>query len=194
MTPYTASCNVTLCPFRPKANQRVQLSNLLHIILLILGAIGPVAYVVERKMSINESRVFSDAIAAAGAGRWVWYLDKDKIDWDDQMFVIFGRDRSKGSPTHDEFLQYVVPEDRDTLTAEMKKCVENRRYYQAIFRIITDTGETRFVRVGGKVSKDGKYMAGIYIQPVEFIGNSIIPINPQSIINYKTAVAVGVKE
>jgi len=192
--PYTASCNVTLCPFRPKANQRVQLSNMLHIILLILGAIGPVAYVIERKVSINESRIFSDAIASAGAGRWVWYLDEDKMDWDDQMYVIFGRDKSRGAPTHKEFMEYVYPDDRDKIDSEIKTCVENHHYYQAIFRIVTDNGEMRFVRVGGKISNNGKYMAGIYILPIEFTGSPIIPIHTHNNVNYKAAIAGDVEQ
>jgi hypothetical protein len=154
--------------------KRHQVCMWLHAVLLILGGLGPVAYLWERSHTSNQNELMRTAVDAAGAGRWVWYLKTNTLVWDDQMYVLFGKDKNTWTPDYTNFLSCIHEDDRAVVKHEIDRCIKEQRSYQAVFRIITDAGETKYIRAAGKVAANGTFMAGINMTQIEANGNTVV--------------------
>lgn len=154
--------------------KRRQVCMWLHVVLLILGGLGPVAYLLERSHASSQNELMRTAVDSAGAGRWVWYLKTNTLVWDDQMYVLFGKDKDKWTPDYNNFLSCIHEDDRASVKHEIDRCIKEHRSYQAVFRIVTDAGETKYIRASGKVAANGKFMAGINMAQIEANGNTVV--------------------
>src|ERR1700757_325956 len=80
------------------------------------------------------------------------------IYWSDEVYKIFGFDPKNGTPSLQQFLSAVHPQDRASLTATMKKLHEEHRGCDVTNRIVRPDGEIRYVRcVGIPVVEDGVF-------------------------------------
>src|SRR6201993_654901 len=80
------------------------------------------------------------------------------IYWSDEVYKIFGFDPKNGTPSLQQFLSAVHPQDQASLTATMKKLHEERCGCDVTNRIVRPDGEIRYVRcVGIPVVEDGVF-------------------------------------
>ena len=97
---------------------------------------------------------YSMALQAAKVGIWSWDLMSDRIVWDDTMHELFGIKRASFSGKKKDFLEFMVPEDRE----EQRKI--GTQYYQeggkfdTKFRIVRPDGETRVILNRGEATKN----------------------------------------
>src|SRR5690349_16804184 len=78
------------------------------------------------------------------------------IYWSDEVYKIFGFDPKNGTPSLQQFLSAVHPQDQASLTATMKKLHEEHCGCDVTNRIVRPDGEIRYVRcVGIPVVEDG---------------------------------------
>lgn len=171
---------------KEKMETRADLTKFLHIMLLIFGLIGPIAYVGERIRSNTSNNAFELAISSAEAGRWVWHLDTDTLEWDAQMFKVFGADKNKWSPNYNGFISCIFPDDVVSVNKVVNLCIKNNVPYQAILRAVTSEGKIVFVRVSGKLSNDRTIMSGIALRAVIQNGGPYIPFKASNnnILNF----------
>jgi PAS domain-containing protein len=134
---------------------------LLNTTLLVLGGLSIPLYVAERVKNSHDREAFSEALEAADAGRWYWDLTTDELKWDDQMFRLFGRDRSTWKPTYEGFDNCLHPDDRARVREKVGRAVAERGGYHDTFRVITDEGDVIEIRASGLVSRSGEYMTGL---------------------------------
>src|SRR6201997_1447740 len=86
-----------------------------------------------------------------------WSEDLD-IYWSDEVYKIFGFDPKNGTPSLQQFLSAVHPQDQASLTATMKKLHEEHCGCDVTNRIVRPDGEIRYVRcVGIPVVEDGVF-------------------------------------
>jgi signal transduction histidine kinase len=71
------------------------------------------------------------------------------IYWSDEVYKIFGFDPQNGTPSLQQFLSAVHPEDQASLTATMKKLHEEHCGCDVTNRIVRPDGEIRYVRCVG---------------------------------------------
>lgn len=140
---------------------RLNCSALLHQILIGLCLLSVLLYAADRSTHNRERRLFSDALEAADAGRWYWDLESDELVWDDQMFNLFGKIRHHWTPNYSGFEACIHPYDRVRVHEKVVKAIAERGGYQAVFRIVTASGEIKEIRAAALVSRDGRYMTGI---------------------------------
>lgn len=95
----------------------------------------------------------SQAQAVAELGSWEKDIAADEIHWTEPVYDIFGIDDTGDSLDHDRFLEFVHPEDRDTVDAAWSAALEGEEY-DIEHRIITGDGETRWVRERAEISFD----------------------------------------
>lgn len=150
---------------------RFTASKALNSLLILLGYISIHMYLWERHTYTGEMARFEQSLEAADAGRWYWDLEENKLFWDDQMFILFGRIKEHWNPNYGAFEAAIHSEDRDRVTARVLKAIEERGGYQDIFRIVTASGEVREIRAAAMVSKDGRYMTGINLPAIHRNGN-----------------------
>lgn len=133
------------------------------IMLLIVAAAIPAMFLVEKQERQAEETKFTIALQAADAGRWYWSLDNKIIEWDKQMYVLFGITDSTAGITRDTFFSHVHPSDVDAVKSDTNGAIDNKTGYAHVYRIVTDTGELRYLKTYAKVSVDGTFMAGVCI-------------------------------
>jgi len=80
------------------------------------------------------------------------------IYWSDEVYKIFGFDPKNGTPSLQQFLSAVHPQDQASLTVTMKKLHEEHCGCDVTNRIVRPDGEIRYVRcVGIPVVEDGVF-------------------------------------
>jgi len=80
------------------------------------------------------------------------------IYWSDEVYKIFGFDPKNGTPSLQQFLSAVHPQDQASLTATMKKLHEEHCGCDITNRIVRPDGEIRYVRcVGIPVVEEGVF-------------------------------------
>jgi len=124
--------------------------------------------ITERKLAeeaLRESQFYlSEGERLAHIGSWAstdlgirWSEDLN-IYWSDEVYKIFGFDPKNGTPSLQQFLSAVHPQDQASLTATMKKLHEEHCGCDVTNRIVRPDGEIRYVRcVGIPVVEDGVF-------------------------------------
>jgi PAS domain S-box-containing protein len=117
----------------------------------------------EASLQENEAR-FKEAQRNAGIGSWR-YLPSGRLIWSDQMYELFPLPRDV-PPTYDAMLSVMHPDDlRDgEHPAFMEAMRSGAREYQAEYRVLSATGQTRALWSQGTIHRDA---AG---QVVEAVG------------------------
>ena len=124
--------------------------------------------ITERKLAeqaLQQSQFYlSEGERLAHIGSWAstdlgirWSEDLN-IYWSDEVYKIFGFDPRTGTPSLQQFLSAVHPQDQASLTATMKKLHEEHCGCDVTSRIVRPDGEIRYVRcVGIPVVEDGVF-------------------------------------
>ena len=97
----------------------------------------------ERALAESEAHL-RQAQSVAGLGSWHLDVESGDLHWSEAVHRLF--DRSPESAlTYEEFLDYVHPADRDMVDAEWQAALAGADY-DVEHRIVTERGETRWVR------------------------------------------------
>ncbi|MGY1591988.1 SpoIIE family protein phosphatase [Geodermatophilus sp. SYSU D00708] len=102
---------------------------------------------------------FDLAIDAAGIGSFDWDLVNGRLTWDDRLLAIFGYDRASFDETIDAFAARVHPDDRDRTMAALQGAIDSCGEYDAEFRVVLPSGETRWVQGRGRALADAHGVA-----------------------------------
>ncbi len=86
-------------------------------------------------------------------GNWSFDLRDKRLVWSDEMYRIYGRDKSSALPTLKEHMEIVHPEDRETYRKAMKNLWRNGEGSYEL-RIIRPDGALRHLTGSGEVLRD----------------------------------------
>jgi PAS domain S-box-containing protein len=124
--------------------------------------------ITERKLAeqaLRQSQFYlSEGERLAHLGSWAstdlgirWSEDLN-IYWSDEVYKIFGLDPKHGTPSLQQILAAVHPQERASLTETMRKLHEEHCNCDVTSRIVRPDGEIRYVRcVGIPVVEDGAF-------------------------------------
>ncbi|MFN8491149.1 MAG: PAS domain S-box protein [Caldilineaceae bacterium] len=104
----------------------------------------------EAALRASEARI-RIAVEAAQLATWEWQLRTGEIYWNERHFLLFGMTPQDQSMRIDDFFNHVHPDDRTWLGATLQAAIDERRVYQAEFRIRTEDGSTRWMNGYGRV-------------------------------------------
>jgi PAS domain S-box-containing protein len=97
--------------------------------------------------SLKESETgLAEAQKMAHIGNWDWNLATNEAHWSEELYRIFGLSPQKPTPSYNEFLNYVHPDDRDYVDRNFKKGLNEGSRTGIDYRIILANGEERTVR------------------------------------------------
>ncbi len=136
--------------------QQIVTLSLLVLILLFLGALISAVLIsrIEKKQTVLASGL-KQAQKIARLGNWSLDLKTNTLEWSDEIFQIFGTDKTEFSPDYEAFLNTIHPEDRAYVNEHYKGAVEGCFSYDIQHRIIRqDNGETRWVHEVGEHQRD----------------------------------------
>lgn len=94
---------------------------------------------------------FELAIDAAGMGSFDWDLASGRLNGDDRLLAIFGHDRDSFDETITSFARRLHPDDRERAAEALQTAIETVGEYEAEFRIVLPSGETRWILGRGRV-------------------------------------------
>jgi PAS domain S-box-containing protein len=93
---------------------------------------------------------WSLAIDAAEIGSFDWDLGTGELTWDDRMVTLIGYERTGCSGSIADFTSRLHPDDLPRVTAAIQATIETCGGFDAEYRVLLPTGETRWVRSRGR--------------------------------------------
>ncbi|WP_162944712.1 PAS domain-containing protein [Flavisolibacter nicotianae] len=105
-----------------------------------------------KKLSRSEA-LYKKAEEIANMGNWAWYVKKNRLDWTDQLYRIYGLEPQSEEITIDRFLSFIHPDDREFVSAGVEK-LHSESSLDYTFRIITANGTTKWLRSIAHVIRD----------------------------------------
>jgi PAS domain S-box-containing protein len=132
---------------------------------VITGQNGNVLYVIGTGIDITERKRAEMALAdsegrlreaqrIAHVGHWMVDLVSGELEWSDEIYRIFGRDRATFEPSYDNFFACVHPEDVDLVKASEQAAFGPAGRHSVDHRIVRPDGGIRWVHEEAATERD----------------------------------------
>jgi PAS domain-containing protein len=125
---------------------------------IVTHVIGSGVDITSRKqaeMELAASRMrLADAQRVAHIGSWEWSVADNRVIWSDELFNIYGIDRTGFVASYEGFLSRVHPDDVEHTTAVIRRAVEEVTPFIYDHRIMRPDGSTRMLHTRGEVLPD----------------------------------------
>lgn len=115
---------------------------------------------------IESQTQLAEAQELTMLGSWSWDVEKDRIQWSDQMFRIYGVDQADFTADFEGFISLVHPDDREAVRAVVDKLRVSDDSFNVDHRVVRSDGKIRVMHARGKVMRD---VSG---RPLRVIGTS----------------------
>jgi PAS domain S-box-containing protein len=111
----------------------------------ITGATQDISEQVKARELLRESEGhLKNAARLAHVGYWQWDIQTNCISGSDEMFRIFGKPQNY-TPNYDDFLQTVIPQDRERIARWVSDCLAEKRGKDIEYQITWPNGDLRTV-------------------------------------------------
>ena len=108
---------------------------------------------------------------AAGAGTWDWDLATGQVEWNKELYELFGIDPKQGSASFDLWRSVLHPEDCQLASERIEQAIQDHTSLASEYRIVRPDGQVRWIRALGRATYDGcgraLRMAGVCIDITE---------------------------
>ena len=109
---------------------------------------GTIQDITERKRTEEALKqsyfYFSEGQRLGHMGSWA-FNDSGHY-WSEELYRIYGLDPKNGTPTIEQYLALIHPQDRASMAETVKRMQEEQRGFDQIERIIRPDGQLRYVR------------------------------------------------
>lgn len=114
--------------------------------------------VAERSQSEQALRerdqLLSDLERLAHIGTWRWEVNGNRVHWSDELYRIYGLERTAFPATFEGYLERVHPDDRAKVKTALGNALQSADAFDFEERIVRPTGELRVLRSRGTVQRD----------------------------------------
>jgi len=110
---------------------------------------------VDSSLRKNEERL-ELAQRIAQLGSWSVDMESKRGKWSDEMYRIYGLDKSETTPGYEMFIESVHPDDREKVSSSYERILESGDGVKLEHRITRPGGETRFLLTSIEAEKDEK--------------------------------------
>jgi PAS domain S-box-containing protein len=93
------------------------------------------------------------ALAAAQAGIWEWHLDTNESFWSEEVWSLFGLDRDSVTPSFDQWLHAIHPEDRTYARQTVNAASQCHVPFEIEWRTNPELGPIRWLLSRGQPAK-----------------------------------------
>lgn len=107
----------------------------------------------RKKLEDNEAKLV-EAQKAAKIGNWETDLLNFNVSWSEETYKIFELDSNSYQPTHESFLTFVHPDDREKVDKSFMYSFNTEDYNSLEHRIITSKGNLKYVEEIWKIVYD----------------------------------------
>lgn len=139
--------------------------NVIEFLEIMSSVIGEAIYRFDTEEALRESKArLSEAQRIAHIGNWGWDIKTNEMYWSDEMCQIFGVVSNQFELTYDRFLEFVHPDDRESLQKAVQKAFFEKEPYIFDHRIVLPDRKERIVHEQGEVIFDNNG------KPVRMVG------------------------
>jgi diguanylate cyclase (GGDEF)-like protein/PAS domain S-box-containing protein len=135
------------------ASSLIKYQNQLCILVAFQAPHSDTSNVKRLRIAIERHNM---ALQAAQVGIWSWDLMSNRIAWDDTMHALFGIKPGDFTGKQRDFLDYMLPEDRQEQLEIGKKYYQEGGKFDTKFRIKRPDGETRVIINRGEATKNNQ--------------------------------------
>ena len=107
----------------------------------------------ELALSVANKR-WSLAQRAAVSGSWYWDIGTNSIYWSDELYELFGLALQEAAASFDTWRGLLHTEDRQEAELKIEQAINDHLPLTSEYRIITPTGEVRWIRAVGDTDYD----------------------------------------
>ena len=115
--------------------------------------------ITERKIAeqslIDLSNRLLMATNSEGTGIFDWDIQKDILNWDDNMYKIFGVSPDKFNGSFEAWSNTVHPDDLQESIAEVQALIDGTKDFHTLFRILWPGNEVRHIEGHAIIMRDG---------------------------------------
>ena len=106
----------------------------------------------ESALQESEARLAS-AERVAGIGHWDWDVSINNAHLSDECRRIYGLDLQGPDITYEEFLDMVLPDDREQLINDVDEALDKHDHYKYEYRIVRPDGAVRHIHTQVEISR-----------------------------------------
>lgn len=116
------------------------------LIFLTMGMIYFIYRIDKTKTQLSKKdNVLREVQKIAQLGYWEFDILGNNLKWSDEVYHIFGFSPQEFEASYENFLKYIHPEDIKKVDKAYMNSIRNKTNYQVEHRIITKTGEIKYV-------------------------------------------------
>ncbi len=109
---------------------------------------------IYNKKLLISSGLIAESEAIGKFSTWQWDLDTNKIDYSDNQYRLLGYEPNAFVPEKETFLNFVHPEDRETVSNSMEGILNYKQLPFVYYKIILPSHEIRYFKTTGKLVTD----------------------------------------
>jgi PAS domain S-box-containing protein len=98
----------------------------------------------------------TEAQHLAHIGSWEWNVPTNTIEWSDELYRIYGRERGNFETTFNTYMNFIHPADSDRVNEIIQDAFREKKSFTFDHRIIQPDGNERFLDCKGEVYLDDK--------------------------------------
>jgi diguanylate cyclase (GGDEF)-like protein/PAS domain S-box-containing protein len=100
---------------------------------------------VQTELQCNQA-LLNEAQRLGQLGSWELDLVSGELRWSDEIYRIFELDPAQFSPSYENFLNRIYPDDRDKVNQAYTQSLEDRQHYDITHRLRLPDGRIKWVR------------------------------------------------
>lgn len=114
--------------------------------------IGEAIHRFNTEEALRKSKAsLSEAQKIAHIGNWDWNIEKNELNWSDEIYRIFGVSQEKFAKTYEAFLDLVHPDDREAVQSAVSEAFFEKKPYSVDYRIILPAGIEKILQSRGEI-------------------------------------------
>ncbi len=108
---------------------------------------------VEERLRITSER-FALAAEAGGMGVWDWDTTSNTVQYDAEMYRLYGIEPIADELLYERWFNMVHPEDRERADAEIRAAANATGSVESEFRVVMSDGTIRHIKTAAKAHRD----------------------------------------
>jgi len=121
----------------------------------------------QADLARESERRLAEAQRIAHLGHWVWNTRTGRVWWSDEVYNIFGIEKSDFDNTYEGFLERVHPDDRKTVETSVAEALGGDSPYAVDHRIVLPDGTVRIVHERAVLKRDERTGAAVMVGTVQ---------------------------